>query len=133
MLTPYLSADRQVQRFFAEFSIDYDPIARLLFSLLPCKSNLMISIDRTNWQFGKTDINIFMLSVCYQGIAFPLLWKLLAKKGNSNTKERTELMEKFVKLFGKGCIQAVVADREFIGKDWLKYLQQQRIAFYIRV
>jgi Transposase DDE domain len=127
------SSLRRIQRFFAAFTIDKDPIARLLFSLLPCKSNLMISIDRTNWQFGKTDINIFMLSVCYDGIAFPLLWKLLAKKGNTNTKERTELMEKFIKLFGKECIKAVVADREFIGKNWLKYLQQQRIPFHIRV
>ena len=127
------SSLRRIQRFFAAFTIDKDPIARLLFSWLPCQSNLVISIDRTNWQFGKTDINIFMLSVCYQGIAFPLLWKMLAKKGNTNTKERTELMEKFVKLFGKGCIQAVVADREFIGKDWLAYLQQQRIPFHIRI
>src|SRR3954447_17270490 len=124
---------RRIQRFFADFTIDKDPIARLLFSVLPCKSNLIISIDRTNWQFGKTDINIFMLSICYEGIAFPLLWKLLAKKGNTNTKERTELLDRFVKLFGKGCIKAVVADREFIGKDWLRYLQQQRIPFHIRI
>src|SRR3982751_4662447 len=75
------SPPRRIQRFFAAFTIDKDPIAGLLFSVLPCKSNLIISIDRTNWQFGKTDINIFMLSVCYDGIAFPLLWKLLAKKG----------------------------------------------------
>jgi hypothetical protein len=127
------SSLRRIQRFFAAFSIDKDSIARLLFSLLPCQSKLIISIDRTNWQFGKTDINIFMLSVCYQGIAFPLLWKMLAKKGNTNTKERTELLEKFVKLFGKACIKAVVADREFIGKGWLKYLQQQRIPFHIRI
>ena len=127
------SSVRRIQRFFAAFTIDKDPIARLLFSLLPCQSNLIISIDRTNWQFGKTDINIFMLSVCYDGIAFPLLWKLLAKKGNTNTKERTDLLDKFVKLFGKQCIKAVVADREFIGKDWLGYLQQQRIPFHIRI
>src|SRR4051794_30396177 len=127
------SSLRRIQRFFAAFTIDKDPIARLLFSWLPRQSNLIISIDRTNWQFGKTDINIFMLSVCYDGIAFPLLWKLLAKKGNTNTKERTDILDKFVKLFGKGCIKAVVADREFIGKDWLKYLQQQRISFHIRV
>jgi hypothetical protein len=127
------SSLRRIQRFFAAFTIDKDAIARLLFCLLPCQSNLVLSIDRTNWQFGKTDINIFMLSVCYDGIAFPLLWKMLAKRGNTNTKERTDILDKFVKLFGKGCIQAVVADREFIGKNWLGYLQQQRIAFHIRV
>jgi hypothetical protein len=127
------SSLRRIQRFFAAFTIDKDIIARLLFRLLPCQSNLILSIDRTNWQFGKTDINIFMLSVCYDGIAFPLRWKMLAKKGNTNTKERTDILDKFVRLFGKGCIKAVVADREFIGKDWLRYLQQQRIPFHIRI
>jgi hypothetical protein len=73
------------------------------------------------------------LSVCYQGIALPLLWKLLAKKGNSNTKECTDMIGKFVKLFGKGCIKAVVADREFFGKDWLAYLQREYIPFHIRI
>src|SRR3982750_1233797 len=87
------SSLRRIQRFFAAFTIDKDIIARLLFRLLPCQSNLILSIDRTNWQFGKTDINIFMLSVCYDGIAFPLLWKMLAKKGNTNTKERTEILD----------------------------------------
>jgi hypothetical protein len=70
------SAGRQVQRFFADFSIDKDKIAAVLFSLLPCQYNLMISIDRTNWsRLGgrKADINIFVLSLCYEGIAFPLL------------------------------------------------------------
>src|SRR5436305_1514187 len=70
---------RRIQRFFADFVIEKDKIAAVLFSLLPCKSNLMISIDRTNWSRlggSKTDINIFMLSVCYEGIAFPLLWKM---------------------------------------------------------
>src|SRR3954463_1599875 len=101
------SAGRQVQRFFADFVIDKDKIAAVLFSLLPCKSNLVISIDRTNWQFGRTDINIFMLSVCYDGIAFPLLWKMLPKRGNSNCKERIALLQKFIDLFGKGCLEAI--------------------------
>jgi Transposase DDE domain len=124
---------RRIQRFFAEFSIGSDKIASVLFSLLPCKTNLVISIDRTNWQFGKTDINIFMLSVCYDGIAFPILWKMLSKRGNSNCEERVELIKRFVELFGKECIEAVVADREFIGNEWLSFLQSERIPFHIRI
>ena len=124
---------RRIQRFFAEFSIVNDKIASVLFSLLPCKSNLVISIDRTNWQFGKTDINVFMLSVCYEGIAFPVLWKMLDKRGNSNYEERIELIRRFIKLFGKECIEAVVADREFIGNEWLSFLQTESIPFHIRI
>lgn len=124
---------RRIQRFFASFVMDADVIALLLFSLLPRKTNLLISIDRTNWQFGKTNINIFMLSICYEGIAFPLLWQLLPKKGNSNTKERIGLIARFTSLFGKECIEAIVADREFIAEEWISYLQKERIPFHIRV
>jgi len=124
---------RRIQRFFAEFVIDNSRIASVLFSLLPCKTNLVISIDRTNWQFGKTDINIFMLSVCYDGIAFPVLWKMLSKRGNSNSKERIKLIQNFIELFGKECIKAIVADREFIGNDWLSFLQAESIPFHIRI
>jgi hypothetical protein len=124
---------RRIQRFFAGLSIGDDKIARVLFSLLPCKTNLVISIDRTNWQFGKTDINIFMLGVCYEGIAFPVLWKMLSKRGNSNSEERIKLIKSFVELFGKECIEAVVADREFIGNEWLSFLQAEGIPFHIRI
>lgn len=123
----------RIQRFFADFSIGNDKIASVLFSLLPCKTNLVISIDRTNRQFGKTDINIFMLSVCYDGIAFPLLWKMLPKRGNSNCEERIELIKKFIEQFGKDCIEAIVADREFIGKQWLRFLQSETIPYHIRI
>jgi hypothetical protein len=124
---------RRIQRFFAEFVIDNSKIASVLFSLLPCKTNLVISIDRTNWQFGKTDINIFMLSVCYDGIAFPILWKMLAKRGNSNSEERVALIKRFIELFTKDCIKAIVADREFIGNEWLSFLQRESIPFHIRI
>lgn len=124
---------RRIQRFFAAFAIDNNKIASILFSLLPCKSGLVISIDRTNWQFGKTDINIFMLSVCYNGLAFPVLWEMLPKRGNSNCEERTELIQRFIELFGTECIKAIVADREFIGNKWLSFLQTECIPFHIRI
>ena len=128
-----LSRLRRIQRFFASFHLDSDLIAHFLFGLLPHKTNLRLSIDRTNWQFGKTDINIFMLSVCHDGMALPLLWTMLDKRGNSNSCERITLMERFIRLFGKDCIHDLVADREFIGDKWFSYLQCERIAFHIRV
>ena len=124
---------RRIQRFFATFLVDNDLIAKFLFALLPQQTGLRISIDRTNWQFGKTDINIFMLSVCHEGMALPLMWMMLEKRGNSNSLERIALIERFIRLFGKACIHNLVADREFIGDKWFGYLQKERIAFHIRV
>jgi hypothetical protein len=110
---------RRIQRFFAEFFIDSDLIAKIVFSLLPHTTPLRLSIDRTNWKFGETNINIFAISVCYCGIGIPLLWTMLPKRGNSNQQERTDLINRYIRLFGILSIESILADREFIGDEWI--------------
>lgn len=124
---------RRVQRFIAQFLLDSDLVAKLIFGLLPQKENLRLSIDRTNWKFGKTDINIFMLGVTYKGVAFPLLFSMLDKRGNSNCQERIDLVNRFIQLFGTKCIDCLMADREFVGDKWIEYLNENRIRYYIRI
>lgn len=48
------SSLRRLQRFTAGFKLCCDLIARLIFGLLPGKTNLKLVIDRTNWKFGGT-------------------------------------------------------------------------------
>ncbi len=36
-------------------------------------------------------------------------------------------------LFGAECIDCLVADREFIGKEWTGWLNSRRIQYYIRI
>lgn len=127
------SSLRRIQRFIAHYTLDADIIARLIFSLLPKGEKLMLSIDRTNWKFGQTNINIFMLGVVYKGVAFPLLFTMLDKRGNSNSQERIDLVNRFIRLFGKDVIQSVVADREFVGDSWLEFLNRNQIKYYIRI
>ena len=67
-------------------------IAQLIFSLLPEKNNLILVMDRTNWKLGGKDINILILGISYKNIAFPLMFKMLDKRGNSNTAERIALI-----------------------------------------
>jgi len=127
------SSLRRIQRFIASFDIGSDLIAKLIFGLLPQKDNLILTIDRTNWKFGQTNINIFMLGVVYNGVAFPLLFKMLDKSGNSNTQERIDLVNRFTTLFGKQCIKSLVADREFVGDKWIAFLNQEKIQYHIRI
>jgi len=127
------SSLRRIQRFIAGYALDSDLIAKLIFSLLPNKEQLTLSIDRTNWKFGKTDINIFMLGIVYQGVAFPLLFSMLKKRGNSNSQERINLIERYINLFGAETIDCIVADREFVGEKWLKYLNDNKLRYYIRI
>ncbi|NEQ26053.1 MAG: hypothetical protein F6K28_44795 [Microcoleus sp. SIO2G3] len=63
-----------------------------------------------------------MLGVVHEGVAFPLAWCLLDKKGNSNVDERAELFNEFVFRFGNHRLACLTADREFVGKDWFSYL-----------
>lgn len=124
---------RRIQRFFSEFNIDNDLIAKIIFALLPEKPPYSLSMDITNWKFGKTDINILVISVCYQGVGIPFLWKMLPKRGNSNYEERIQILNKYIQLFGKQSINGIMADREFIGHKWFEELIFERIPFYIRI
>jgi len=127
------SSLRRIQRFIAEYMLDTKLIARFVFSLLPHKGPYRLTMDRTNWKFGTSDINILVIAVVYQGVAFPVLYKMMPKFGNSSTRERIELMEEFIKLFGVESIDCLLADREFVGKEWLAYLNWRHIRYHIRI
>ena len=53
--------------------------------------------------------------------------------GNSNTGQRIDLLEKGIALVGKSRINAVIADREFVGQQWINYLIEQGIGLFLRV
>lgn len=128
-----LSSMRRIQRFLANYALELDLIARIIFTLLPHKGPYVLSMDRTNWKFGGFDINALVLGVTYRGVAFPLLFRLLPKRGNSNTEERKQIMNRFIRLFGKSSIKCLVADREFVGEDWLEYLNRECIPYHLRI
>jgi hypothetical protein len=124
---------RRIQRFFAGFDFDDKMFSKIIFSLLPIEPPYRLSLDRTNWKFGKADINILMISVCYYGISIPLLWMMLPKRGNSNQQERIALIKRYISLFGTDSIESILADREFIGSKWMNNLIDKKIPFYIRI
>lgn len=132
--TQPLSYYRRIQRFFDEVHFDYSLVAKLIYKLFNFEQRYFyITLDRTNWQWGSCSINILFLCIEYKGCAIPVIWLLLKTKGNSSTKQRIALMNRFIKLFGKNYIKGVLADREFIGEKWFRYLVSQKIPFYIRV
>lgn len=128
------SSYRRLQRFFKEVSFDFSLIARLIVKLLNMEGERWVVIlDRTNWCLGQVEINFLTLAVLRHGVAVPLLWTTLPKKGNSNTRERIALMNRFIQLFGKRSIGCLLADREFVGRNWLSYLQTEYIPYCLRV
>ena len=71
-----------------------------------------------------------MLAIVHKGIAIPIFWILLNKRGNSDTTERIALIKRFIRIFGQDKIESLVADREFIGKTWFEWLNQNKITFH---
>ncbi len=98
--------------------------------LIQDKSLLVLTLDRTTWDSGASCVNILLLGVAYKGLAFPLLWVFLDKKGNvldkaahhkdakfqpsgpvhSDPHERLALLDTLLRLVEAERIEAVVAD-----------------------
>lgn len=125
---------RRLQRFFSQVRFDYDALARLIVSLFGFDQQpFYLTLDRTNWQWGKANLNLLTLGIVYKGAAIPVYWLVLNKKGNSSQRERIALLKRFVGQFGCDCIQGILGDREFIGEDWWGWLNEQGIPFLIRM
>lgn len=127
------SSLRRIQRFFATYIFDIDLISNMLYNLIPKEAKNGLTMDRTNWKIGETNINILVIGIVYEGLAFPVLFQMMPKFGNSNTSERIAIMEKYNHLFGFDTIDFLVADREFIGENWLNYLNYNGIKYHIRI
>ncbi len=55
---------RKIQRFFSSFKFLYTSLAKLLIKLEQIETERwLLAIDRTNWKFGKLNINILVLSI----------------------------------------------------------------------
>ncbi len=124
---------RMIQRFFKLYQMNYDEYSRFVLGLLSSQSKYYLVIDRTNWKFGNSNINILMLGIIYKNNSFPLYWELLDKGGSSSTQERKELIQKAIRLLGKDRILGLLGDREFIGVNWFRYLISNQIEFHIRI
>ena len=114
---------RRLQRFFQKVTFDYDAVARLVMQLFSFyDKDYYLTLDRTNWKWGKSNLNILTLGIVYKGVAIPVYWKILNKRGNSNQDERIRLLKQFIHQFGQANILGILGDREFIGEQWWKWL-----------
>ncbi len=106
-------------------------LLKYVFQILRFKSKYLI-IDGTSWKRGKRWFHYMTLSVVYQGVSIPIYWQDLSKHGHSNIPERIKFMNRAFKHFqlsGK----LLLADREYIGKDWFNYLINNKVDFVIRL
>jgi hypothetical protein len=125
---------KRLQRFFSSFELNYFIVSKLVVNLMNIPQPWVLSLDRTNWEFGNCCHNILTLGIVHNGVAFPLFWWMLAKKGNSNTDERVDLLGEFLTVFPTAQVAYLTADREFLGKEWFEYLMEHaNLPFRIRI
>lgn len=131
------SCYRRFQNFFLKSSLCLAAVGRLMLHKLPRPPRgWVLSMDRTNWKYGKRHINILTIGIVVGKIAVPIAWKVLpqaTKRGNSNTKHRIAIFNRLLRLMKAGEILVLTMDREFGGREWLKYLDGKGVGYIVRI
>jgi len=131
------SCYRRFQNFFLKCPIPHPAIGRLILAKIPKPSaGWMLSMDRTNWKYGKRHINILTIGVVINKVAIPIVWKVLpqaTKRGNSNARQRIKLFTEVLKIMPSEDIHALTMDREFGGEEWLKWLDKKDVGYVVRI
>lgn len=95
---------------------------------------VVLSFDRTNWEYGETSINAFVAFASGENISAMIALKMLDNKGgNSNSDDRINLAKEVVQRYGKERIQMMLGDREFFSVKFATWLVMQDVRFVIRV
>lgn len=129
----YASNYRRLQRFFQFVRLEGDIAAGLIMRMLNLERPKLLALDRTNWKLGSSDVNILVLAIVTRRFRVPILWTLLDHGGTSATAQRVALMRRYLRLFKASSVEALLADREFIGSEWMEFLIENNIPFAIRL
>lgn len=125
---------RRLQRFFEQVCLDYGTLARVIVRVSGLgRGPWLLALDRTSWKLGRRDVNILTLAVVRDGIAVPILWTVMTRAGNSTGDQRGALLSRFCEIFGSASIAGLIADREFSGSGWMRFLTKHEIPFILRI
>ena len=89
-------------------------------------------LDATQWFIGSFKLHILVLAVDYKGIAMPTYFQCYRHKGVFSEYERVQ----FIKNARQCCsLQAsnIIADREFIGNEWVRSFERLNLFFTCRI
>lgn len=127
------STYRRLQRFFQHVDLGPDWAVPIVAQLVGPAGAWTLALDRTNWKIGSRDVNYLVLAVVTRCFRVPLFWTVLDGPGSSATATRIVLLTRYLAHFPASTVRVLLADREFIGTEWLKFLNDNSIAFAIRL
>ncbi len=123
---------RRVERGCRDPQLTGPVFLAFLLALLP-PGKLLLSMDRTTWERGESPLNLLVLGVVLHGYTVPLVWTALDHDGNSGTVRRIQLVSRLLKALPAARWKGLVADREFIGGEWFRFLRRKGIKRAIRI
>ena len=124
------SKTQRIYRFLRHFVFDYAQITRMILSIFDIHS-CILAMDRTNWKFGKNDVNILFLALVIGNISVPIMWQMLPHGGSCSSEFMKDFLQRFLVKFPEIKIKYLLADREFMSENWLEFLQKKSIDFII--
>lgn len=128
---------KRIQRFMKQYCFCQRRFVELAWAQYGNQGQwIALSMDRTNWKFGRININILTIGISWRGTAIPLVWMMLDKRGQSNQQERILLLEKLLTYLTDQQIKRIrylLMDREFAAHEWLTHLKKQSFRFIIRI
>ena len=140
VINPSVQVDsnfKRIQRFMKGYRFCQRCFVQFAWSLYGTQGDwIALSMDRTNWKFGRANINILTIGISWRGTAIPLVWMLLDKQGQSNQGERILLMERLLNCLNQDQqtrIRYLLMDREFAAHKWLTHLRSKPFSFIIRI
>ena len=124
---------QRVRRFLSNENISPSivllPLIRLFRPILSTLPEIVLTMDRTDWEKRQKNVNILSVAIAYKGRAVPLFWIVLDRKGASSFKHWKQVLAPVI----EGLKQMewlsnipihVVADREFASPKLAKWLKE---------
>jgi hypothetical protein len=124
---------RRIQRFLKEYDMDRAALGRLLLHLAPTDPPYTLTVDPTEWHFGRAAVNVLAVGVACGKVVIPIAWTAVPKGGGSGAADQVRVLEATLEVVDPASIGVLVADREFISAAWLPRLQAEGVPFAIRL
>lgn len=123
-------------------SLTVVPLIYLMRPLLENLPEIILIMDRTDWEKRRKYINILSVAVSYKGRALPLFWIVFDRKGCSSFDQWKQVLTPVIEglkqmswLADKPIHIHVVADREFASPklaEWLKTIYNVVVTLRIK-
>ncbi|WP_084047240.1 IS4 family transposase [Deinococcus hopiensis] len=123
---------RRVERAVHDEQLTAQVFLALLLAHLP-PGKILMSLDRTTWEHGESPLNLLVLGAVVHGFTIPLYWVALDHTGNSDTRARMWVVSKLLEALPARRWKGLVADREFIGAEWFRFLRRKGIRRAVRI